>query len=123
MSETRKNGLAFLASKDIDAGLVAVSKKYSAEESWTGSPAWWFDIPIKNIKDNPENYYYLLCDKEDGEFYILNVPNHFLISNLSKFEDGYSNKIRLHLDAISPHFFIDQRGDGKVDFSNYLMDI
>ena len=122
MSDIRKRGIAYL-SKQVDGFvLVAVSKKYSAEESWTGKEAWWFDIPIDKVKAQPDELYYLLCEKENGEFHILRVPNKFLIDNMDQFETRYDNKIRVHMDAEETARFLDQRGTGKVDLSPYVID-
>jgi len=122
MSEIRKHGITFLSKKIDNPDLVVVSKKYTAEESWTGRAAWWFDIPIENVENNPDHTYYLLCEKDNREFHILQVPNQFFMDNMGKFEVRYNDKIRLHLDAKNSSCFVDQRGTGKVDFSSYLMD-
>ena len=122
MSDIRKRGIAYLSKRVKKFALVAVSKKYCAEESWTGKEAWWFDIPIDKVKVQPDELYYLLCEKENGEFHILRVPNKFLIDNMDQFETRYDNKIRVHMDAEETARFLDQRGTGKVDLSPYVID-
>ncbi len=121
MSEIRNRGLEYLSKRVNDAELVAVSKKYSTEESWTGEAAWWFDIPKENVENNPEGIYYLLCEKDNRDFHILQVPNRFFIEHMDGFEVRYNNRIRLHLDANESSIFIDQRGHGKVAFTSYLL--
>lgn len=122
MSEIRKHGIAYLSKKVDNPDLVAVSKKYTAEQSWTGRAAWWFDIPTEHIKNSIEQTYYLLCEKDNREFHVLQVPNQFFSDNIDKFEVRYNDKIRLHLEAEKKKCFVDQRGHGKVDFSSYLME-
>ena len=122
MSEIRKHGIDYLSKKIDNPELVVVSKKYTAEQSWTGRAAWWFDIPTEAVENNIEQTYYLLCEKDNREFHILQIPNQFFIDNMEKLEVRYNDKIRLHLEAEKKNYFIDQRGQGKVDFSAYLME-
>ena len=122
MSEIRKHGIDYLSKKINNPELVVVSKKYTAEQSWTGRAAWWFDIPTEAVENNIEQTYYLLCEKDNREFHILQVPNQFFVDNMEKFEVRYNDKVRLHLEAEKKNYFIDQRGQGKVDFSAYLME-
>lgn len=122
MPDIRKRGIAYLSKRTNNPELIAVSKEHTAEESWTGSPVWWFDISIDKIQSNPDQVYYLLCEKGNREFHILQVPNKFFIDNMDKFESRYDNKIRLHLDTEQDNRFVDQRGPGKMDLSSYLMD-
>ena len=54
MSNIRKRGVAYLhkALGREPSGAVAASKYFRAEESWTGKATWWFDLPIKKVKNN-----------------------------------------------------------------------
>jgi len=101
--------------------LIATSKFFRAEESWTGSAAWWFDLPIKKVKKNKKAYYYCLGAKRKSGFVILKVPNKFLIENFKKFETRYQNRIRLHIKAEGKNQFVDERGKGRVDFSRFKL--
>ena len=123
MSGIRKDGITYLSKWIENPDLVVVSKKYNAEESWTGRAVWWFDIPVEKVESNPDQIYYLLCEKENREFHILQVPNQFFIENMDKFEVRYNHKIRLHLEVEKDNCFVDQRGQGEVNFSSYLMGV
>jgi len=103
---------------------VSVSKLYPPEKSWTKSPAWWNEIPVKNLK--PQSTLHLLCESESGEgFHYLCVP----VDDIENFrkrgelclkeKDGVEN-IVLHLSARSSDLFQDLRGDGKINFGKYL---
>ena len=99
--------------------LVAVSKFFKAKESWTKKPAWWFDLPIRKVKNNKQGAYYLVGKARKSGFVVFKVPNKFFISNLRKFETRYRNRIRLHITAEGEEQFIDERGNGRVDFGPF----
>ena len=100
---------------------VAVSKFFPPKESWTGKETWWFNLPIKKIRENKGEAYYLLgARKEQGNgFVVLKVPNDFVIDNIEGFETRYDDKIILHLAAYRRNWLVDQRGKGRVDFSRF----
>lgn len=100
---------------------VAVSKFFKAKESWTKKPAWWFDLPIKKVKNNKQGVYYLVGKARKSGFEILRVPNKFLADKLKRkrFETRYNDVIRLHLVAEGKNKFVDERGKGQVDFSRF----
>jgi len=121
MFNMRKKGIAYLykALGCEPSGAVAVSKYFKAEESWTGKPTWWFNLPIKKIKSDKRGYYYLLGKEKNSGFVILKVPTKFLRDNLKKFETRYQEQIRLHLTAEDKSWLVDERGKGHVDFSRF----
>lgn len=121
MSNTRKKGIAYLQKVlgRSPSGLISVSKFYKEEESWTRKPAWWFDLSINKIRKNRNTAYYLLGKAQKSGFVVFKVPNKFLISNLRKFETRYRNRIRLHITAEGKNQFIDERGNGRVDFARF----
>ena len=123
MSNIRPRGIAYLNKVfDYDrSDFIKVSKFYSEEESRTKDSVWWFDIPIKRIKNNPDKNYFLLGEKLNGEFAILKVPNKFFIENLENFDTKYNDNIRLHLGAENNRLYIDERGSGRVDFSKFVL--
>ncbi len=102
---------------------VAVSKFYKAKESWTRKPAWWFDLPIKKVKNNRQGVYYLVGKARKSGFVVLKVSHKFLADKLksNKFETRYKDAIRLHLTAEGKNKFVDERGKGKVNFSRFLI--
>ena len=107
--------------EDPYSALLSTSKFFEPWESWTKKEAWWFDLPIKKIQTNKEKDYYLLGvrDKKKTAFVIVKVPNKFLIEHLESFETPDNNKIRLHLAAYKGNWLVDERGKGKVDFSQF----
>lgn len=125
MSNIRKRGVAYLhkALGREPSGAVAVSKYFRAEESWTGKATWWFDLPIKKVKNNRRGIYYLLGKKRKSGFVVLKAPNMFLIDNLKKFETRYRGNIRLHLAVEGKNRLVDERGQGRVDFSRFELTI
>jgi len=107
--------------KDNHSSLLSTSKFFEPWESWTKKETWWLDLPIKKIRKNKEKDYYLLGahDKKKTTFVIVKVPNKFLIEHLKSFETPDNNKIRLHLAAYKANWLVDERGKGKLDFSQF----
>jgi hypothetical protein len=121
MSDTRRRAITYLKKHlGYIPSLIATSKFFREEESWTHEKAWWFDLPIKKVKDNKNGNYYLVGESKKSSFDYLKVPNKFLVGNLKKFETKYRKCIRLHLSAESSDRFTDKRGKGRVNFSRYL---
>lgn len=120
MSDTRKKGVAYMQKRfGYTHSLISVSKFYVPEESWTGKATWWFDLPIKKVKNNRRGIYYLLGKKRKSGFVVLKVPTKFLRDNLKEFEIRYQDRIRLHIAAEGANRFADERGKGRVDFSHF----
>lgn len=120
MSNIRKRGITYLQKRfGYIPSLIAVSKFFRAEESWTGKPAWWFDLPIKKVRKKKEGVYYLLGKARKSDYVILKVPNKFLRDHLKKFEIRYRRCIRLHIAAEGENRLVDERGKGRVDFSRF----
>jgi hypothetical protein len=121
MSKIRRKGLAYLQRSPVynPSELVAVSKLFRPEESWTRKSTWWFDLPIQKIKNNERTNYCLLGQAKKGGFIVLKVPNEFFLKNFSKFETRYQNRIRLHIAAEGENQFVDERGTGRVSFSRF----
>lgn len=125
MSDIRAKGLSYLNRilPDLRPSSVHVSKLYTADESWTGSPAWWFDLSIEKVRADPTGTTCLLGEIADSDdFVIFEVPNSFLAENLEGFETRYQDRIRLHIAAEAPDRFTDQRGPRKIDFSSFVKD-
>jgi hypothetical protein len=98
------------------------SKYYTAGESWTGSPAWWFDVSLNRIEDETCKEIHLLCQKENRiDFCCLKVPTHFFREKLDLLKViPNRGKIRLHLSARQRDIFCDIRGAGRINFSQWL---
>ena len=120
MSHPRKRAIIYLKKRlGYTPSLIATSKFFRAEESWTRSKKWWFNLPIKKVKANKNGNYYLVGESKKSSFVVLKVPNKFLVDNLKKFETRYWELIMLHLSAESSDRLTDQRGKGRVDFSRF----
>lgn len=101
-----------------------VSKFYREDESRTCSPVWWFDIQVERVSSGECTDMSLLCEASEG-FCQLKVPCSFFLKNrdhlvveMNKGQDCY----RLHLSARDEDRFVDLRGPGNVDFSQWLVE-
>ncbi len=125
MSDTRRKALAHLGRVvgDVPSNLVSASKFFEPEESWTKKRAWWFDLPIKKVREKRAKNYYLLGAKDarKSRFVTLKVPKSVLSLHLKKknFDTRYNKKVILHLAAYKENWLIDERGKGRVDFSPF----
>ena len=121
MSDMRKKGIEYL--KKVygyePLELIAVSKFYEAEESWTKKQTWWFDLPIKKIESKVDEDYYLMCEYRNDKFVVLRIPNRFLLDNRDRFDTKSANVIRFHLAAYPENWLVDERVDDGVDFSQF----
>jgi hypothetical protein len=124
MSDTRKRALAYLGKVigEVSGEMVSASKFFEPEESWRQKEAWWFTLPIKKIKANKENYYYLLGahKKTKYGFVIVKVPNRFLLGHLKRFDTRYNETVILHLAAYKDNWLVDERlVENDVNFSRF----
>jgi len=121
MSNIRRRGLAYLniyISEYKSSDPAAVSKLHKDKKP----PCWWFDLPIRRVKQNRQGVYYLAGEAKKSEFVVFKVPNKFLISNLSKFDTkSKENRIWLQITAEGEDPFIDERGNGRVDFGPFKL--
>ncbi len=120
MGTTRQEGLRYLEGKlRRRPRCVAVSRLFTAKESWTHKETWWFDLPIKKIEELPDEVYYLLGEWKENKFVMLEVPNRFLWKNRGRFNIRYQQRIRLHLAAYEENWLVDERSHNRVDFSEF----
>lgn len=122
MSDTRQKAKKFLIDTmgKLPAGILCTSKLYEPNESWTKSPAWWIEIPITKLRSGKYSKVHILCSKRDSGFHYLDVPISYFMDKIDKLilrEDG---KLSLFLSARSEDRFVDLRGLGRIDFSNWL---
>lgn len=132
----RPEGLAYLAEKlSKSAGMsaelgingsghldriVTVSRLYPPQQSWAGRYAWWHTIPESKFKDPNSRTLLILCRRMDEKgFHILAVPTKWLRAHRDQL-DVKNGKLQLFLAATGDDMFIDQRGRGKVDFSQWV---
>ncbi len=99
---------------------VYTSKLYMHSESWNGETTWWIEIPIGKIYDNYSSYVNLLLVNvnKDGEFYYLQVPNNFLIKNLSAFYKN-KDKISLYFSPEPTALFEENRNESFIQFFSF----
>jgi len=98
------------------------SKYYLPEESWPKTHVWWLQIPTTAINAQRYGYVNLLCQVAPGkdEYHYLKVPTKFMNEHLKKF-DFIENKISLYLSANPNRLFIEERGTGRIEFSDFLI--
>lgn len=65
--------------------MIRRSKYYIAEESWTGGPAWAFEVPTDYVESDPDNVVTLRFETgpSTGEYSELQVPCSYLKEHLS----------------------------------------
>ncbi len=101
------------------------SRYYPSDRSWTKTPAWAFEIPLKLIDAlRPQDRISLLCQhpKMDDSYLVLEVPVAFLKEQQgSLFVRVNRGSISLFLSATEPTRFMDLRGSGKIDFRRFLV--
>lgn len=125
MSDIRKKGVEYLknAFGYESSELIAVSKLYEAEESWTKNPTYWFDLPVEKIETRLDKNYFLIGENKDDGFTVLRVPNRFLWDNITKFDTDYDNAIRLHLAAYRENWLVDERlKENGVNFVSFELE-
>lgn len=95
---------------------IYTSKYYQAQESWPKRKVWWPQIPLKAISDNA-GYVHILCQVAPGksDFHHLKVPTKFLKEHLKQFH-SLKEKISLYLSADPQKLFIEERGEGSLNF-------
>jgi len=108
----------------VSGGTICVSKFYKPHESWTKKAAWAFEIDRSKIEIFPSKIVHLVCEKEPGkrDFYYLRVPSSYLIEDQSKLyiRQG-NNRFSIFLSAEEENLFQDERGEGRVAFSQFLV--
>lgn len=73
----RSRALRWLRAQGIDAGYVVTSKFYPPEQSWTGDDAWWFQVPVRAIRDGGAIHPVCEAAPDDAAFRYLKVPADF----------------------------------------------
>jgi len=104
-------------------GPIYTSKYYTPEESWPKTRVWWLQIPITSIDLKPNEYVNLICEAQPNknDFHYLKMPIKFLNEHLEKFH-RMGEIISLYLSANPDTLFIEERGEGRLDFSKFLVE-
>lgn len=114
----------FLSNYSSDKNKIYTSRYYTPENSWPKTHVWWLQIPLKAIDKQKYDYVNLICQAAPNEnkFYYLKVPTKYLHKHLEKFH-RLKGKISLYLSANPKTLFIEERGNGSLDFSGFVVRI
>lgn len=98
------------------------SSSTHASKYYPKHDAWWIEFPIARIEapKSTEIHLLLQAGPASKEFHYLCVPVSFLKEQLPKLDLRKNGRISLHLSAVPHEMFIDQRGTGKIAFSQFL---
>jgi hypothetical protein len=105
-------------------GIVCTSKFYVPQKSRTRKSAWWIEVDKSKVSMSPSSMVYLVCEKapEEEDFHYLRLPGSYLLENQDKLDIRRDkNKFSMFLSAEQENLFQDERGDGKVSFSQFLV--
>ena len=101
---------------------IYTSKFYQPDESWPKKSVWWPQIPMNAINDSSTHVIHILCQIESNrdEFHHLKVPTKFLREHIEKFHT-IKGQISLYLSTEPERLFIEERGEGNLNFQNFLV--
>lgn len=101
---------------------IYTSKFYQPDESWPKKSVWWPQIPLNAIEK--KSFINILCEvaPNSNDFYHLKVPTKFLREHLKKFHSIGGRKIDFYLSTDSQKLFIEERGEGNLNFKDFLLD-
>ncbi|MDR4494981.1 MAG: hypothetical protein R3B74_11255 [Nitrospirales bacterium] len=100
-----------------------VSKFYTREQSWKRVDSWWFEFEEMLVEDSHEEFLNLLCEtfQNSDEFYHLKIPLIFLREHKIHLGFRHDNeRYSLILSAEDTNKFRELRGDGQIEFANFL---
>jgi hypothetical protein len=122
---TRTKALQWLeqAHGAID-GTVCASKFYIPQKSRTRKSAWWIEVDKLKVAMSPSSMVHFVCEKAPSEedFHYLRLSGSYLLENQDKLDIRHEkNKFSMFLSAEQENLFQDERGEGKVSFSQFLV--
>lgn len=94
------------------------SKFFPPEESWTGSDAWWIQVPLTAIERGDELHFLCQAARRGNDFRYLRLPASNIGDRLGDFAKINDTHVNLFLDA-GEDCFIDRRGTGAVSFARF----
>jgi len=105
-----------------DGNKIYTSKYYTPEESWPKTHVWWLQFPETAIDTSKYDYVNFICQvaPSKNDFHYLKVPTKYLHNHLNKFH-RIKEMIDLYLSANPHSLFIEERGEGRLDFSRFLI--
>lgn len=120
---TRHKGLEWLERMGRSSSeRVAVSKYYTAEESYTHTPVWWFEFLERYAIE--EEFLNLLCQvaPDSGGFHHLRVPMSYILEHKAQLWFRVDKvSFAPHLSADPSTLFREIRGTGQIAFGHFLV--
>ncbi len=112
-------GFKDLGSKGVKT-CISVSKLYPPKNSWTGEYCWWFTIPVEKTDADGLDKLVFLCSRTDGKgFHVLAVPKAWIIAHRSQLAIA-KGRWNLFMEAVGKDLFVDKRGNGNLNFSQWV---
>ncbi|HEY4307433.1 MAG TPA: hypothetical protein VGM82_23370 [Gemmatimonadaceae bacterium] len=102
----------------VGKGRILTSKYYEPAESWTGADAWWVQIPLVALDQDPFVHIVVQSAPGSTEFRYLRVPTTYLRQHVNGLATLKETHLSLFLDA-GPRTFIDRRGSTGVPFAQF----
>jgi len=113
----RSEAIRWLAARKAGPGHIVTSKRYSPDESWTKSKAWWVQVPASAVRAGKTIHIVREAEPSSHRFRHLEVSAAFFQERLDDFATIGDDKINLFLSADEGLEFEDQRGPGRVSFA------
>ncbi|MDQ2720442.1 MAG: hypothetical protein M3Z26_11890 [Bacteroidota bacterium] len=104
-----------------DGNKICTSKFYKPEESWPKTQVWWLQFSETAIDAIKYAHVYLPGCSKSRNFHYLQVPVKYLNDHLDKFH-RLGQKIDLYLSANPDTLFVEERGEGRLNFSKFLVE-
>ncbi len=118
----RANALKwFLSNYGETKNKIYTSKYYMPEESWPKTRVWWVQIPMNAIDRSLYDNVNIICQVAPNKnaFHYLKIPTAYFHEHLKNFHRT-GEKISIYLSANPDTLFIEERGEGRLDFSRFL---
>jgi uncharacterized protein YkuJ len=105
-----------------DGNKICTSKFYKAEESWPKTQVWWLQFSETAIDASKYDYLNFVCQvaPDKNEYHYLKVPVTYLNEHLDKIH-RIGEKIDLYLSANPDSLFVEERGKGRLNFSQFVI--
>jgi len=108
----------------VNTGILCTSKFYVPEKSRTHKSAWWLEVDRSKIEMSSSQMLHFICEKAPGinDFHYLRLPSGYLIENQNRLDIRHDkNRFSMFLSAEQENLFQDERGEGKVQFGQFLV--
>ena len=121
-SDRRKLGIRTVKERfgNVSELCISVSRFYPDDKSWSGTPVWFFDLPLKRLEGKTCSDVFLVCQQESSsDFHILKVPASYFMKNLKGLSVSGEERVRIYLSAESKDWLVELRGNGRVRFDQF----